>query len=310
MNGQPSDLALIYLIKLYIMLFSILGGLITLFLMSEFSSIVPFVWRVRNLSVHEEDSIKYWDVRFRIICAVGMSLPIQWANLIVAFQWKSQNINKESYEQLFRLKQEKDIHVPKNERERAQMAVDPKRAEAEANDNLLLKNLDILDEELGSGPTVGTKATIEDLNKQVEEMKVERELIIQRAKEQLQQAEAEKDLFAKRCQQDILQARAEMDVYKEKERTLTADLIAYKADHIENQNKFKAIKERDVAQAHAGKEKLLAKVFQTEAELKRVEAERAQLRNDLAAIAREQNADKVLERATRNLEEQLDQAKR
>merc|ERR1711968_193124 len=106
-----------------------------------------------------------------------------------------------------------------------------------------------------------------------------------------------------------LQARAEMDVYKEKERTLTADLIALKADHIENQNKFKAIKERDVAQAHAGKEKLLAKVFQTEAELKRVEAERAQLRNDLAAIAREQNADRVLERATRSLEEQLEQAK-
>merc|ERR1711988_1222281 len=93
-DSQPSDLAQIYLIKLYLMLVAILASLISLLLISEFSFVMPFVYRIRNLSVHDKSSQEYWDVRFRIVCGLGMGLPLQWANLIVAWQWKGQNIDK------------------------------------------------------------------------------------------------------------------------------------------------------------------------------------------------------------------------
>jgi hypothetical protein len=96
-NGEsvPTDVALIYLIKIYLTLFSIVGAGVTLVCISEFSFIMPFVFRIRNVSVLDPASAAFWDTRFRFVCMVGISLPLQWSNLVSAYYWSGQLMTKD-----------------------------------------------------------------------------------------------------------------------------------------------------------------------------------------------------------------------
>lgn len=309
-ESEPTDVALIYLIKIYLTFFSIIGAGVTLVMLSEFSFIMPFVFRIRNLSVLDPASAQFWDTRFRFVCMVGISLPLQWSNLISAALWSGQLMNKDLYEQMFRLMQEKGLRkVPQAVVEKLLLTVDPRRAEDEANQHLTLKDLSQVQSQLGSGPTVGTLDTVGELSRRVQELKDQHVLLNKHSKGQLSDANIEKELFAARCNADILSVREEMEIMRLHEKELMKEFTALHQGHIASQERHEFTNSRDTRMASVGEPELAAKVKRTERELLVVDAERKILRGDLSAVLASQHENSTLTKIMEELEEANDQAR-
>merc|ERR1711998_587747 len=97
------NLAMMYLMKHYLVLITIFAAMLLLTLGSVYTFMIPYVLRIPFI----DDIV--WGYRFRVLTVQLITIPLIIGNLIVLCIWPKSTINSDNLDPIFRLKVYKDM---------------------------------------------------------------------------------------------------------------------------------------------------------------------------------------------------------